>query len=132
VVGPSGELQIAQVEKFDHSILVVEDEVLVRMMLADQLREAGYRVVEASDADEALELLQHDALDVKVVVSDVQMPGSMDGIELARVIRSKYPFSKILLVSGHHRSLEGPYHDGFFPKPYYSPAIVMRVKELLG
>ena len=104
MVGPSGELQIAQVEKFDHSILVVEDEVLVRMMLADQLREAGYRVVEASDADEALELLQHDALDVKVVISDVQMPGSMDGIELARVIRSKYPFSKILLVSGHHRS----------------------------
>lgn len=60
----------------DRVILVVEDEVLVRMMLADQLREAGYRVVEASDADEALELLQHDALDVKAVISDIKCPGS--------------------------------------------------------
>ena len=75
----------------DRVILVVEDEVLVRMMLADQLREAGYRVVEASDADEALRLLQHDELDVKAVISDIKMPGSMDGIELAHVIRSKYP-----------------------------------------
>ena len=60
----------------DRVILVVEDEVLVRMMLADQLREAGYRVVEASDADEELELLQHDALNVKAVISDIKCPGS--------------------------------------------------------
>ena len=118
MVGPSGELQIAQVEKFDHSILVVvEDEVLVRMMLADQLREAGYRVVEASDADEALELLQHDALDVKVVISDVQMPGSMDGIELARVIRSKYPFPRFSLCRGITGPSKGLTMMVFFRSP---------------
>jgi response regulator receiver domain-containing protein len=59
--------------------------------LADQLREAGYHVVEARDADEALELLQHDGLDVKVVITDIEMPGSMNGIELAGVIRTEYP-----------------------------------------
>jgi hypothetical protein len=69
MVSPTGELQSTQEEKIDRSILVVEDEVLVRMVLADQLREAGFRVVEARDADEALELLQHDALDVKAVIS---------------------------------------------------------------
>jgi two-component system, response regulator PdtaR len=132
MVGPPGELQSAQEEAVDRSILVVEDEVLVRMMLADQLREAGHRVVEARDADEALELLEHEALDVKVVISDIKMPGSMDGIELARVVRSKYPVTKIILTSGHHRFLDGPYHDVFFPKPYYTPAVVKRVQELLG
>jgi YesN/AraC family two-component response regulator len=78
------------------------------MVLADRLREAGFRVVEACDGDEALELLQHDALDVRAVISDIKMPGSMDGIELARVIRSKYPLAKIILMSGHHKFLDGP------------------------
>jgi CheY-like chemotaxis protein len=92
MVGPPGELQSAQEEAVDRSILVVEDEVLVRMMLADQLREAGHRVVEARDADEALELLEHEALDVKVVISDIKMPGSMDGIELAQNTASPRSF----------------------------------------
>jgi CheY-like chemotaxis protein len=77
-----------------HIVLVVEDEVLVRMMFTDQLREAGYRVLEASDADKALDLLRHDALNIGVVISDVDMPGSMNGTELARVIRSERPLIK--------------------------------------
>jgi two-component system, response regulator PdtaR len=131
MVGPPGELQPSREEKIDRSILVVEDEVLVRMVLADQLREAGYCVVEARDADEALELLQHDALDVKVVITDIEMPGSINGMELAGVIRTEYPLTKVILMSGGQGRLDGLRYDGFFPKPYDAPAIINRVRSLL-
>ena len=114
------------------TVLLVEDEVLVRMMLADQLREAGCTVVEASDADEALVLLRQNLVRIEVVISDIRMPGSMDGLGLARVIRSECPELKIILMSGHHRALEGPDYDAFFPKPYNAPAIILGVKALLG
>ena len=115
-----------------HIILVVEDEVLPRMMLSDQLRAAGYRVLEAGNADTALDLLRHDALNIAVVISDIDMPGSMNGIGLAHVIRLEQPLTKTILVSGHETPLDGVQHDAFFPKPYNAPAIILRVKALLG
>jgi CheY-like chemotaxis protein len=101
-------------------------------MFTDQLREAGYRVLEASDADKALDLLRHAALNIAVVISDVDMPGSMNGIGLAHVIRLERPLIKTILVSGHEMPLDGVQHDAFFPKPYNAPAIILRVKALLG
>jgi two-component system, response regulator PdtaR len=115
-----------------HIILVVEDEVLQRMMFSDQLRAAGYRVLEAGNADTALDLLRNDALNIAVVISDVDMPGSMNGIGLAHVIRSERPLIKTILVSGHEMPLDGVHHDAFFPKPYNAPAIILGVKALLG
>jgi CheY-like chemotaxis protein len=109
------------------TVLIVEDEVLVRMALADQLREVGCMVVEASDADEALLLLRNDFLQVDVVISDIRMPGSMDGLGLARVLRLERPKAKIILMSAHHKPLEGPTHDAFFPK-FDAPAIIRQVK----
>src|SRR5438874_384004 len=82
------------------TILVVEDEVLVRMLIADQLRNAGYSVIEAADADEALALLAH-TFNVNVVLSDVQMPGSLDGAGLARIVRS----NSLLKNSRHGESV---------------------------
>jgi two-component system, response regulator PdtaR len=114
-----------------HIILVVEDGVLLRMMFSDQLRAAGYRVLEASNADTALDLLRHDALNIAVVISDIDMPGSMNGIGLAHVIRLERPLIKIILVSGHEMPLDGVHHDAFFAKPYNAPAIILRVKDLL-
>jgi two-component system, response regulator PdtaR len=111
------------------TVLLVEDEVLVRMMLADQLREAGCRVVEASDADEALLLLRQNLIRPGLVISDIRMPGSIDGLGLARVIRSECPELKVILISAHHTSLEGPDYDAFFPKPYDAPAIISKVKS---
>jgi CheY-like chemotaxis protein len=111
------------------TVLLVEDEVLVRMMLADQLREAGCRVVEASDADEALLLLRQNLIRPGVVISDIRMPGSMDGLGLARVIRSECPELKLILISAHHTSLEELDVDAFFPKPYDGPAIIRKVKS---
>ena len=112
------------------SILLVEDEVMVRMMIADKLREAGYTVIEAANAHEALEVLQHD-VDVRAILSDVRMPGTIDGVGLARTVRSQYPAVKIMLASGHLPSLDWAEHDGFFPKPYDVEAVIRYIKTLL-
>jgi CheY-like chemotaxis protein len=95
-------------------LLLVEDEVLIRMVLADQLREEGYKVVEASDADEALTLLRHDLLHVDVAITDIRMPGSMDGVGLARVVRLEHPEAKIILMSSHRDSVVGTTMMPFF------------------
>lgn len=116
---------------FRATILLVEDEVLVRMSLAEQLRNAGYVVLEASNADEGLDLLQSQR--VRVVVSDIRMPGRMDGVELARAIRAQRPEIKIVLASGE--SFSASYWgatDGFFPKPYNAGRLIEHIKMLLG
>jgi CheY-like chemotaxis protein len=122
------ELQQGQEAEDGSTILVVEDEVLVRMMITDQLRNAGYKVFEAAGADEALDLLAHTTA-VKVIFSDVQMPGSMDGVGLVRVVRSKYPGIRILLTSGQFR-IDGVDHDGFFPKPHDVTRIIGHIASL--
>jgi two-component system, response regulator PdtaR len=115
--------------KASSTILVVEDEVLQRMMISTQLREAGYPVIEVASAHEATEVLRNFA-GIKVVLSDVQMPGAMDGIGLARVIRSKYPAIKIILSSALE-AVNWADHDGFFPKPYNVTKIIRHIKALL-
>src|ERR1700710_1599105 len=81
-------------------VLIVEDEVLIRLAVADHLRDSGYQVVEASNADEALEYLQGPN-NVSLVFSDVRMPGTMDGLKLAQRIRESYPALSVILASGH-------------------------------
>jgi two-component system, response regulator PdtaR len=116
--------------KVRDTILVVEDEVLVRMAIADNLRRALYTVVEASNAHEALDLLRN-TVDVRLIFSDVQMPGTMDGVAFARIVRSEFPVIKIVLTSGHPRSFDWTEHDGFFPKPYRIDQIIKHIKALL-
>jgi two-component system, response regulator PdtaR len=112
------------------TVLVVEDEVLVRMVIADNLRNARYIVIEASNAHEALDLL-HNGVDVRLIFSDVQMPGTMDGIALARIVRSEFPVIKIVLTSGNLTRLDGVEYDGFFPKPYDTDQIIKHINTLL-
>jgi CheY-like chemotaxis protein len=119
-------------ETLEDIVLVVEDEVLLRMMLADVLRRAGFRVVEACNAHEALDLLGHGAANVKAVISDIRMPGSIDGVGLARTIRSNYPTIKVLLAAGHMGALDATEHDGFFQKTYDTAKIIRHVRQLLG
>jgi two-component system, response regulator PdtaR len=130
VVGSRVELRSGREAKAYSIVLLVEDDVLVRMLIADELRNAGYAVVEAADADEALNVLGCN-VGVKVVLSDVQMPGSMNGAEFAQVVRSAYPTMKVLLTSGHSGMLDGVEHDGFFPKPCDVEQIVKRIEALL-
>lgn len=100
-------------------ILVVEDDVLVRIGAAEDLRDEGYEVIEAANADEALALLEA-GVDVDVVLSDVNMPGRLDGPALLEIVRDRYPRIVRLLTSGLARP--GAYVPqtaaGFLPKPY--------------
>ena len=80
-------------------VLIVEDEFLFRMDAVDMIAAAGFEVVEAANADEAIEILQS-RHDITVVFTDIQMPGSMDGLKLARAVRGRWPPIKIVATSG--------------------------------
>lgn len=89
-------------------------------------------VLEAANADEALATLRERSLRVRVLFSDVRMAGSMDGLGLAREVRSLYPEIKIVSTSGHPAMADYVEHDGFFSKPYDPAAIVRHVEALLA
>ena len=81
-------------------VLIVEDEFLLRIDAAEVIAAAGFEVIEAANADEAIEVLEA-RRDIMVVFTDIQMPGSMDGLKLARAIRGRWPPIKIVATSGH-------------------------------
>jgi len=97
----------------------VEDEVLIRFMISDALREAGYDVIEAFNGDEAVDLLNV-ATPVDLILSDVRMPGAIDGLELLKIAKQRLPTVPVILTSGHLdprvATTEGATH--FLPKPY--------------
>ena len=118
------------------TILVVEDEVLIRLVIAEYLRECGYKVHEAAHADEAMAVLQAPEISVDIVFSDVVMPGDMDGFGLARWIRENHPGTEVILTSSIDRSADiagmlceaGPMLD----KPYEPQGVVDRIKQLMA
>src|SRR5438270_804390 len=80
-------------------VLIVEDEILVRMSAVDMVEDAGFHAISASDADEAIRLLES-RNDIRAMFTDIQMPGSMDGLRLARVVRSRWPPVALIVTSG--------------------------------
>ena len=111
-------------------VLIVEDEILIRMLLAEALRQADYDVIEAANGDEALSVL-HTSPDPDVLITDVRMPGSIDGFELAAYVRRTKPGLKVIITSGHagpDRAVE--LADAFLHKPYELSAIVARLGML--
>ena len=112
-------------------ILVVEDEFLIRMEAMNTIRDAGFDVVEANNADEAILILES-RLDITVVFTDVQMPGSMDGLKPAAAIRGRWPPIKIVATSGllDIRKEDLPLGSRFLPKPYSATQIVGTLREL--
>jgi CheY-like chemotaxis protein len=112
-------------------ILVVEDEPLVRMFLADALDEAGFKVFEAVNADEAVTLLQARA-DIQAVVTDIEMPGSMNGIGLARAVRERWPGIGLLVTSGRVRPGPDdlPAEVVFLAKPYLLDTVITVIRQM--
>jgi two-component system, response regulator PdtaR len=112
-------------------ILVVEDEPLVRDLNLDILQEAGFRIIEAADADQAFEILKHRP-DVRVILTDVDMPGSINGFEFARLVAQGWPEVKLLVVSGKMRPEPGDLPEGsiFLAKPYRPDALVAELSSL--
>ena len=112
-------------------VLIVEDDFLIRMHAAEMIADAGFDVVEAASADEAILLLEV-RLDITVVFTDIQMPGSMDGLKLAAAIRGRWPPIKIVATSGlvDVRQDDLPEGGRFLPKPYSPEQIVRTLREL--
>jgi len=113
-------------------VLLVEDELLVRMLGADILEDAGFEVVEAMNGEEAVTVLEARP-DVQVLLTDVDMPGSIDGFELARHTSTHRPDIAILIVSGKVRPGPGEMPEGslFVPKPYQPAALVQQIHQML-
>lgn len=112
------------------TILVVEDEILIRLDLADTLREGGYRVYEAADAQEALALMQ--AIDaIGLVITDVRMPGELDGLDLVRRIRAQWPGVPVVIASAHWQSGNEHLADCSVAKPYSANEILRIAHELV-
>jgi CheY-like chemotaxis protein len=111
-------------------ILVVEDDFLIRMHAAEMIADAGF-VVEAASADQAILILEA-RLDIMVVFTDIQMPGSMDGLKLAAAIRGRWPPIKIVATSGlvDVRQDELPEGGRFLPKPYRPDQVLRVLREL--
>src|SRR5580693_8636481 len=99
-------------------VLIVEDENLVRFGAVAMVEEAGYEAISASDADEAIHILESRS-DIRAVFTDIQMPGSMDGLKLAHAVRNRWPPIKLIVTSGRELVTEGDLPEGgrFFAKP---------------
>lgn len=127
---------VGEMQSPPKAILVVDDEVLIRFVIADYLRDCGYHVLEAASGDEALELLSSKSVTIDLVFSDVQMPGQTDGFGLARWIRDNRPGIRIVLTSGIARTADlaedlcsiGPIEA----KPYDAKSLAGRIRTLLA
>ena len=112
-------------------VLIVEDDFWVRMNAAEMIGDGGFDVVEAGNADQAIAILEARP-DIHVVFTDIQMPGSMDGLKLARFVRDRWPPIKIVATSGFVNVEKDDLPEGgrFVPKPYRSEYIVATLREL--
>jgi CheY-like chemotaxis protein len=115
------------------TVLVVDDEILIRLVIADYLRECGYRVFEAGGPEDAVSILQSD-LKIDIVFADLELPGPSSGLELARWIRRRHPNVRVIVTSGVSSSAElaGELCEAGPPiaKPYESDAVVQRIRSL--
>lgn len=117
------------------TILVVENDILVRMPIAQYLRDCGYKVIEAANADEAMAVLLHQQTVVDVVFSDIEMPGAMDGFGLANWIREHRPGLDVLLTGTVSRAVNSAKElcdQGPIPKPYEAQAVHNHIRRLLA
>jgi CheY-like chemotaxis protein len=122
----------------DHStpaavVLVVEDEMLLRMRAVDMVEDAGFTPVEAVDADEAVAILESRS-DIALIFTDIQMPGSMDGLKLAHAVHERWPPIKIILVSGQLKlaDIDVPGDSLFFGKPIEAQAMIAQMRRMIG
>jgi CheY-like chemotaxis protein len=113
------------------SILIVEDEALVRFLAVGVFADAGFRLIEASNSEEALEFLEADC-DLHLLFTDVNLPGAIDGLALARQVHQRWPHIGIIVVSAQPRPQphELPAGSRFYRKPYDEDAVVRHAREL--
>lgn len=115
------------------AVLVVEDEPLILMDIADQLADEDFQVFEAANAKEAIALLEAQP-SIRILFTDVDMPGGMDGLKLAAAVHGRWPPVKIVVTSGRRLVEITDIPDGsmFYAKPYRHDAIIAAFREMLG
>jgi CheY-like chemotaxis protein len=114
-------------------ILIVEDESLPRIDAVEFAEASGYAVVEAANADEAIRILES-RNDIRIVFTDIHMPGSMYGLKLAQAVRERWPPIKLVVTSGQTRPSPGDLPAGapFVPKPYRPQDVTRTFRALIG
>ena len=113
-------------------VLVVEDEMLLRMRAVDMVEDAGFTSIEAVDADQAVAILESRS-DIALLFTDIQMPGSMDGLNLAHVVHKRWPPIKIIIVSGQLKlaDLDIPADSRFFGKPLEAKVMIAHMRSVI-
>jgi DNA-binding NtrC family response regulator len=114
-------------------VLVVEDEMMLRMRAIDIVEDAGYTPLEAMDAAEAVAILESRS-DVALMCTDIQMPGQMDGMGLAHAVHERWPTIGIIVVSGqlHLPHLDLPPRSRFFSKPLNAGEVIAEMRDMIG
>jgi two-component sensor histidine kinase/CheY-like chemotaxis protein len=115
------------------NVLVVEDEMILRMRAVDIVEDAGFRPIEAVNADEAMSILESRS-DISLLFTDIQMPGSIDGLKLAHAVHERWPSIKIILVSGQVKpsDAERPANSRFFGKPLGVEQMIAELQAMVG
>jgi two-component system, response regulator PdtaR len=115
------------------TILIVEDDQLLKLLTVDILEESGFATLEANNADEAIAILAARP-DIAMLLTDVNMPGSMDGLKLAQTVHARWPHIKIVVASARGDVSPADMPDGsrFFRKPYRADAMVAAIHSLIG
>src|SRR5471030_1755527 len=124
---------IAAMPSLHPAVLVVEDEMLLRMRAVDMVEDAGFTSVEAINADDALAILESRS-DIELLFTDIQMPGSMDGLKLANAVHERWPLIKIILVSGQLKltDRDKPADSRFFGKPIDVKQMIAEMQDMIG
>jgi DNA-binding NtrC family response regulator len=122
----------------DHScipavVLIVEDDILLRMQAVDMVMDAGYTPLEALDAAEAFVILES-RTDIALMCTDIQMPGKMDGVGLAHAVHERWPTIKIIVVSGQLDlpHLDLPARSRFIGKPLNAGEVIAEMRDMIG
>lgn len=119
----------------DHKyvVLIVDDEEILRVLAVDLVEEAGFTAIVAQDADEAISILETRS-DIDLLFTDINMPGSMDGLKLAHAVRNRWPPIKIIMVSGQSQLTDAdmPTDSRFLRKPYVGKQLVEELYSLIG
>ena len=126
-------MSVGPAEIATRKVLIVEDEMVLRMRAVDIVEDAGFTAIEAIDADQALAILESRS-DISLLLSDIQMPGTMDGLKLAHAVHDRWPLIKIILVSGHVQvsDTDKPVDSRFFGKPLETAHMVHELQEMIG
>ena len=109
------------------TVLMVEDEILIRELISEELTEAGFDVVQVGSAEQAISILEA-RQDIHLVFTDIDMPGSMNGLKLAAAVRDRWPPVHIIITTGKARPMTIPVNALFIPKPYLADNVVLAMR----